>query len=37
MQKYKSAGNRKLFDEQVNLSQLSAKGNPLDRISKGGF
>ena len=34
MQKYKSAGNRGLFDEQENLSKLSAKGNPLDCISK---
>ena len=34
MQKYKSAGNRGLFDEQENLSKLSSKGNPLDRISK---
>jgi len=34
MQKYKSTGNRGLFDEQENLSKLSAKGNPLERISK---
>jgi len=34
MQKYKSTGNRGLFDEQENMSKLSAKGNPLDRISK---
>jgi len=34
MQKYKSTGNRGLFDEQENLSKLSTKGNPLDRISK---
>ena len=34
MQKYKPAGNRGLFDEQENLPQLSAKGNPLDCISK---
>ena len=34
MQKYKSTGNRGLFDEQENMSKLSAKGNPLERIAK---
>ena len=34
IQKYKPTGNRGLFDEQENMSKLSAKGNPLDRISK---
>ena len=34
MQKYKSAGNRGLFDKQENLSKLSVKGNPLERLSK---
>ena len=34
MQKYKSTGNRGFFDEQENMSKLSAKGNPLERISK---
>ena len=34
MQKYKSIGNRGLLDEQENLSKLSDKCNPLDRISK---
>ena len=34
MQKYKSVDNSELFDDQENLSKLSAKGNPLERIAK---
>ena len=34
MQKYKTTGNWGLFDEQENMSKLSAKGNPLERIAK---
>ncbi|NJO88767.1 MAG: transposase [Chloroflexia bacterium] len=33
MNKYKSAGNRDPFDEQENVSKLSAIGNPLEMIS----
>jgi len=34
MQKYKTKGNRGLFDEQENYEKLSALGNPLEKISK---
>lgn len=33
MHKYKSTGNRGLFDEQDSLSKLSEIGNPLERLS----
>nr|MBK3518565.1 IS5/IS1182 family transposase [Carboxylicivirga marina] len=32
MNKYKSTGNRGLFDEQENVTKLSAIGNPLEMI-----
>ena len=34
MQKYKSAGNSGLFDEQENLSKLSAKRSEERRVGK---
>lgn len=33
MNKYKSTGNRGLFDEQENVAKLAAIGNPLEMIS----
>lgn len=33
MNKYKSTGNRGLFDEQENVTKLAAIGNPLEMIS----
>jgi len=33
MNRYKSTGNRGLFDEQENVAKLSAIGNPLEMIS----
>ncbi len=32
--KYKTRGNRGLFDEQETYQKLSDIGNPLDKISK---
>ena len=32
-QKYKTTGNRGLFDEQDTYEKLSAIGNPLERIT----
>lgn len=34
MNRYKSTGNRGLFDEQENVAKLSAIGNPLEMIIK---
>ncbi len=34
MQKYKTTGNRGLFDEEENQQKLSDIGNPLEMISK---
>lgn len=34
MQKYKSSGNRGLFDDEENHQKLSKIGNPLEKISK---
>ena len=34
MQKYKTVGNRGLFDEEENRQKLSDLGNPLEMISK---
>ena len=33
MNKYKSTGNRGLFDEQENVAKLTSIGNPLEMIS----
>lgn len=32
--RYKTTGNRGLFDEQETYQKLSAIGNPLEKISK---
>ena len=32
IQKYKSTGNKSLFDDQFTVMQLSEIGNPLDMI-----
>ncbi|MFV0391819.1 MAG: IS5/IS1182 family transposase, partial [Paludibacteraceae bacterium] len=34
MLKYKTTGNRGLFDEETSVDKLSAIGNPLEMISK---
>ena len=33
MQKYKTNGNRGLFDEEMTCDQLSEIGNPLEKIN----
>lgn len=34
IEKYKSKGNKGLFDEQFTIARLSEIGNPLEKISK---
>ena len=34
IEKYKTKGNKGLFDEQFTIERLSVIGNPLEKISK---